>query len=107
VTLLEILKSAYAIGGASAVLFSVLIAAVVTLWRRLQKEHEARLRESRKDLQLLTEMMDTVQEKNIRRSRHGEELMDYDDDEDTGCTYRRRDRVHRKARALIDSYRPR
>ena len=103
----EILKSAYTIGGAGAVLVACLIYAVVVLYKRLQVEHEERLAQARKDTELMRELMETVVLNTTRSSRHGEELQDYDDEEpDTNCTYRQREHTRRRAEKLIDSYRP-
>lgn len=104
----ETLKTAYTIGGAGAVLVLVLIYAVITLWRKLQKEHEDRLAQARQDNHLMHELIETLMDTNSRLSRHGDELMDYDDsDEGTDCTYDKRDKMHRRARRILDSTRPR
>lgn len=106
--LFEILKSAYAIGGASAVLVAVLIGAIVILWRRLQDEHDERLSQARSDTSLLRDLLEISIANNARTSRHGDELMDYDGDEvSTRVTFQLRDSVHRRARDYIESIRPR
>jgi hypothetical protein len=107
VTILEFLKSAYTIGGATAVLVACLIYAVVTLYKRLQAEHEEHLSQARNDTELMRQLMETVVLDATRNSRHGEELQDYDDEDDsTNCTYRQREHTRRRAKKLIDSYRP-
>ena len=106
-TILEFLKSVYAIGGASAVVVACLSYAVVVLYKRLQVEHEEHLAQARKDTELMRELMEHVVLDANRSSRHGEELQDYDDEEpDTNCTYRQREHTRRRAEKLIDSYRP-
>jgi hypothetical protein len=103
----EVLKSAYAIGGASAVLVTVLIGAIVVLWRKLQTEHDERLTQARKDTELLRDLLEISISSNARTSRHGEELLDYDGDEvSTRVTFQLRDNVHRRARDYIESVRP-
>lgn len=104
----EIFKSAYAVGGAGAVLVAALMVAVVILWRKLQQEHADRLEQARNDTTLLRELLEISLANNARASRHGEELMDYDGEEvSTRVTYQLRDSVHRRAKEYIDSRRPR
>jgi hypothetical protein len=106
--IVELLKSAYAIGGATAVLVAVLIGAVVTLYRRLQEEHEERLKQARHDTDLMRELLESMIDRTNRSSRHDmEELMDYDDDDrSTGLTFLVRENVQKRARDYLHSQRP-
>jgi hypothetical protein len=61
----EILKTAYALGGASGVVIMVLCAAVFYLYRAREREHRERLRETRESSVLMAKLLDTAAQRSV------------------------------------------